>query len=100
MTCSLQSTQLCTQPLMNTTVMSCNLKNSSNCYNSTNITIITNFNVYKTIISVIDLPPREKFNTFVYLQYKSGQIFQTTPVVTSNYILYVLHYVITIFDNR
>ena len=51
------------------------------------------------IISVIDLPPKEKFNTFVYLQYKSGQIFQTTPVVTSKYIVCVT-YVITIFDNR
>ena len=79
--------------------MSCNLKNSSDCYNSTNVTIITDSNGYKTIISVIDLPPREKFNTFVYLQYKSGQIFQTTPVVTSKYIICVT-YVITIFDNR
>ena len=60
---------------MNTTVISCNLKNSSDCYNSTNITLITDSNGYKTIISVIDLPTREKFNTFVYLQYKSRQIF-------------------------
>ena len=43
--------------------MSCNLKNSSDCYNSTNVTIITDSNGYKTIISVIDLFPREKFNT-------------------------------------
>ena len=88
----LQSIQLCVQPIMNTTVMSCNLKNSSYCYNSTNVTIITDSNGYKTIISVIDLPPREKFNTFVYLQYKSRQIFQTTPVVTSKYIVYVCIY--------
>ena len=72
--------------------MSCNLKNSSNCYNSTNVTIITDSNGYKTIISVIDLLPREKFNTFLYLQYKSRQIFQTTPVVTSKYIICVCTY--------
>ena len=84
---------------MNTTVMSCNLKNSSDCYNSTNATIHANSNGNNTIVSKIDLPPREKFNTFVYLQYKSGQIFQTTPVVTSKYIVCVT-YVITIFDNR
>ena len=70
-------------------MMSCNLKNSSDCYNSTNVTIITDSNEYNTIISVIDLPLREKFNTFVHLQYKSGQIFQTTPVVTSKYIVCV-----------
>ena len=47
------------------------------------------------IISVIDLPPKEKFNTFVYLQYKIGQIFQTTPVVTSKYIVCVTcHYLV------
>ena len=84
---------------MNATVMSCNFKKSFYCYNSTNVTIITDSNGYKTIISVIDLPPREKFNTFVYLQYKSRQIFQTSPVVTSKYIICVT-YVITIFDNR
>ena len=78
--------------LINTTVMSCNIKNSSDCYNSNNVTIITDSNGYKTIISVIDLHPREKFNTFVYLQYKSGQIFQTTPVVISKYILCVYIY--------
>ena len=77
---------------MNSTVMNCNLKNSSDCYNSTNVTIITDSNGYKTIISVIDLPPKEKFNTFVYLQYKSGQTFQTTPVVTSKYIVCVCIY--------
>ena len=66
--------------------MSCNLKNSSDCYNSTNVTIITDFNGYKTIISVIDLPSREKFTTCIFLQYKHRQIFQTTSVVTSKYI--------------
>ena len=79
--------------------MSCNLKNSSDCYNSTNVTIITDSNGNKTIISVIDLPPREKFTTCTFLEYESGQIFQTTPVVTSKYIVCVT-YVITIFDNR
>ena len=80
-------------------MISFNSKNSSDYYDSTNVTTITDSNGYKTIISVIDLPTREKFNTFVYLQYKSGQIFQTTPVVTSKYIVCVT-YVITIFDNR
>ena len=69
--------------------MSCNLKNSSNCYNCTNVTIITDFNEYKTIISVIDLPSRENFTTCTFLEYKSRQIFQTTPVVISKYIVCV-----------
>ena len=77
---------------MNRTVMSCNLKNSFNCYNSTNVIIITDSNGYKTIISVIDLPPRERFNTFVYLQYESRQIFKITPVVTSKYIICICIY--------
>ena len=79
---------------MNITVMSCNLKNSSDCYNSTNVTIITDSNENKTIVSKIDLPPRGKFNAFIHLQYKSGQIFQTAPVVTSKYIICVIchHY--------
>ena len=66
---------------MNTTVISCNLKNSSDCYNSTNVT------ENSTIVSKIDLPPREKFNTRIILEYESGQTFQTTPVVTSKYII-------------
>ena len=79
--------------------MSYNLKNSSDCYNSTDVTIHTNFNGNNTIILKIVLPPREKFATSIFLEYKSGQIFQTTPVVTSKYIVCVT-YVITIFDNR
>ena len=79
--------------------MSCNLKNSTDCYNSTNINIITESNGNKTIVSNTYLPPKEKFATCTFLEYKSGQIFQTTPVVTSKYIVCV-KYVITIFDNR
>ena len=79
--------------------MSCNLKNSSDCYNSTDVTIITDSNQNKTIVSKIDLPPKEKFAIRIFLEYKSGQIFHTTPVVTSKYIVCVT-YVITIFDNR
>ena len=79
--------------------MSCNLKNSSDCYNSTNATIITDSNGYKTIVSKIDLPLKKKFTTCIFLEYESRQIFQTTPVVTSKYVICVL-YVITIFDNR
>ena len=70
--------------------------NSSDCYNSTDVTFIIDS---KTIVSKIDLPLREKFNTCIILEYESGQIFQTTPVVTSKYIICVT-YVITIFDNR
>ena len=80
--------------------MSCNIKNSSDCYNSTNVTIITDSNGYKTIISVIDLSSREKFTTCTFLEYESGQIFQTTPVYTSKYYIVCVTYVITIFDNR
>ena len=79
--------------------MSCNLKNSSDCYNSTNVTIITDSNGNETIVSKIDLPAREKFNSCIILEYESGQRFQTAPVVTSKYIVCVT-YVITIFDNR
>ena len=72
--------------------MSCNLKNSSDCYNSTNVIIITDFNGNKTIVSKIDLPPKEKFTTCIFLEYESGQIFQTTPVNTSKYIVCVCIY--------
>ena len=79
--------------------MSCNLKNPSDCYNSTNVTFITDSNGNKTIVSKIDLPSKEKFITCIFLEYESRQIFQTTPAVTSKYIVCVT-YVITIFDNR
>ena len=79
--------------------MSCNLKNSSDCYNSTDVTTINASKQNETIVSKINLPSKEKFATCILLEYESGQIFLTTPVVTSKYIVCVT-YVITIFDNR
>ena len=70
-------------------MMSCNLKNSSYCYNSTNVTIITDSSGSKIIVSNIDLPLREKFTTCTFLEYESEQIFQTTSVITSKYIVCV-----------
>ena len=43
--------------------MSCNLKNSSDCYNSTNVTVINASNGNNTIVTKIVLPPKEKFVT-------------------------------------
>ena len=79
----IQSTQLCTQSIMNTTVMSCNLKNSSDCYSSTNVTTNTDSNGDINVISCINLSLQEKFYTCVFLYYECGQAFHTIPVNTS-----------------
>jgi hypothetical protein len=72
-------------------LISCNVNNNSDCYTGTHDTITistTDINMTSIIVSMMYLPSRQIFTSYITLEYENGQIFQTTSVNISTHSLH------------